>query len=402
MAKLTLNNVTSGYNLATVYNANNDAIEAALENTLSRDGTAPNDMEANLDMGGHRIFNLGAPQTSTDAVRVIDIESGDITVSPDIDWANINDIPDRIQELAALTDPNADRLIFWDDSAGDLVYLSLGTGLSITGTTISATVSSVAWAGITGIPTFVTSIGALSDPNADRIVFWDDSASNLAHLTVSTGLAISGTSLSLSFLGLQSLSDPNNDRIVFWDDSAGTLQWLTVGSGLSITGTSIGLDGSLSSLAALTDPGADRIVFWDDSASNYANLEPTGHLGISGTQIAYSSTTGSFTGTLTGVTTTPTGSITYAINGGVCTLRIPVITGTANSTAHTITGGPAAMRPATAQTVLGVTTNNSVDAIGKLIVETTGVITLHNGLSAVFTGTGTEGVGLISVTYPLS
>lgn len=41
--------------------------------------------------------------------------------------------------------------------------------------------------------------GAISadDPGADRIVFWDDSASKLTHLQVGTGLAISGTTLSV-------------------------------------------------------------------------------------------------------------------------------------------------------------------------------------------------------------
>lgn len=37
------------------------------------------------------------------------------------------------------TDPNADRLVFWDDSAGKLQYLTAGSGLTITGTTITAT-----------------------------------------------------------------------------------------------------------------------------------------------------------------------------------------------------------------------------------------------------------------------
>lgn len=35
-------------------------------------------------------------------------------------------------------DPNADRLLFWDDSAGAYTYLTLGTNLSITGTTLNA------------------------------------------------------------------------------------------------------------------------------------------------------------------------------------------------------------------------------------------------------------------------
>lgn len=42
---------------------------------------------------------------------------------------------------AALTDPNADRILFWDDSATSVAFLEAGSGLSISGTTISATAS---------------------------------------------------------------------------------------------------------------------------------------------------------------------------------------------------------------------------------------------------------------------
>lgn len=43
-----------------------------------------------------------------------------------------------LTQIAGLADPNADRLLFWDDSAGSYAYLTLGTNLSITGTTIDA------------------------------------------------------------------------------------------------------------------------------------------------------------------------------------------------------------------------------------------------------------------------
>src|SRR6185503_13747486 len=39
---------------------------------------------------------------------------------------------------ATLTDPNADRILFWDDSAGQVTWLTAGTGLTISGTTITA------------------------------------------------------------------------------------------------------------------------------------------------------------------------------------------------------------------------------------------------------------------------
>lgn len=61
MAKLTLNDVTTGYQSTAAANENNTLIEAALENTVSRDGTAPNTMTGSLDMNGQNILNLGNP-----------------------------------------------------------------------------------------------------------------------------------------------------------------------------------------------------------------------------------------------------------------------------------------------------------------------------------------------------
>lgn len=74
MAKLTLQDVQSGYSAPATLNANNDRIEAALENTLSRDGTGPNQMEAPLDLNGHRILNLPAPASPTDPARWVDLQ----------------------------------------------------------------------------------------------------------------------------------------------------------------------------------------------------------------------------------------------------------------------------------------------------------------------------------------
>lgn len=40
---------------------------------------------------------------------------------------------------ATLADPNADRVMFWDDSAAQVTWLTMGTNLTITGTTLDAT-----------------------------------------------------------------------------------------------------------------------------------------------------------------------------------------------------------------------------------------------------------------------
>jgi hypothetical protein len=67
MAKLTLTDIAGGYGLVTTYNANNDLIEAALENTLSRDGTSPNSMSADLDMNSNSINNVTDPASAQQA-----------------------------------------------------------------------------------------------------------------------------------------------------------------------------------------------------------------------------------------------------------------------------------------------------------------------------------------------
>lgn len=87
MSKITLNNVGSLLDVTTAQstiNANSNVIQTAFDNTLSRDGLAPNQMQAVLDMNSHRIINLPAPASNADPVRYIDITDGfpiNVTVS---------------------------------------------------------------------------------------------------------------------------------------------------------------------------------------------------------------------------------------------------------------------------------------------------------------------------------
>jgi hypothetical protein len=75
MSKVNLTDIAGGYGSTSRLNANNTLIEEGFDNTLSRDGTTPNQMDANLDMNSHRITNITAPQSNTDAARWIDVTS---------------------------------------------------------------------------------------------------------------------------------------------------------------------------------------------------------------------------------------------------------------------------------------------------------------------------------------
>ena len=61
-----------------VLNENAEKTEAGFENTLSRDGSSPNAMEAPLDMNGQRILNLPVPAADNDPVRLIDLAEASI------------------------------------------------------------------------------------------------------------------------------------------------------------------------------------------------------------------------------------------------------------------------------------------------------------------------------------
>lgn len=78
MAKLTLTNVTVGAGESSkvaAINSNSDAIETSIENTLSRNGASPNEMNANLDMNSHRILNLPAAVGNTEPVRKVEYDA---------------------------------------------------------------------------------------------------------------------------------------------------------------------------------------------------------------------------------------------------------------------------------------------------------------------------------------
>jgi len=91
MAKITLNNISSGYLVTTIVNANMDAIEEAFENTLSRDGTTPNTMLANLDMNSHKLLNCGEATTGDEYVTLSQVTEYSSTVTLAVINSILND-----------------------------------------------------------------------------------------------------------------------------------------------------------------------------------------------------------------------------------------------------------------------------------------------------------------------
>ena len=69
MPKVTLNRIATDQQVVETTNANAATMEQAFENTLSRDGTAPNQMESDLDMNLNRVLNCASGVALTDAIN---------------------------------------------------------------------------------------------------------------------------------------------------------------------------------------------------------------------------------------------------------------------------------------------------------------------------------------------
>ncbi len=115
----------------------------------------------------------------------------------------------QLDDLAALALTDGNIIVGdgtnWVAESGATARTSLGLG-SVEDTALST------WAGTTNI----TTLGTISTGT------W-----NATDIPLSAG----GTGASLT--------DPNDDRIFFWDDSAGISTWLDIGSGLTLSGTTI-------------------------------------------------------------------------------------------------------------------------------------------------------------------
>ena len=131
--------------------------------------------------------------------------------------------------------------------------------------------------------------------------------------------------------------------------------------------------------SSYSSPNTTVTVTWDSGAT------PTGLTSVSVGILNPSNsslpsttdeeTTGSFTGTLTGFGSNPTGTVSYAKRGNTVTLWMDdaEIIGTSNATTMTMTGLPAAVRPASAVQAFCPLRNNSNSLrFGKAIISASG------------------------------
>lgn len=179
----------------------------------------------------------------------------------------------------------------------------------------------------------------------DVVVLGTNTTGNYVQsVSAGTGINVSGTAgegwtptVSLSHLGLENLTDPNQDRILFWDDSANKTEWLTIGSGLIINGTTLSAeaddDTKYSISAEITTGGANIRLSGSDSTTDDVSVLGSGITTVTRTDA----------NTIT-ITSTEVDTLESVTDRGASTTNAVTISNTTASTTTTtgaliVTGG---------------------------------------------------------------
>ena len=123
-----------------------------------------------------------------------------------------------------------------------------------------------------GSPTYTNL--TLTDLTASSLI-GTNASKLLESVTIGAGLDYTRPTLSLSHLGIEALTDPNADKILFWDDSATACAWLGVGNSIAITTTTIDTIQDIRTSASPTFAGAvikntsDTIIFFVNDDEMY-------------------------------------------------------------------------------------------------------------------------------------
>ena len=272
--------------------------------------------------------------------------------------------------LESLSDPNDDQIIFWDDSAGATAFLDLGTGLSISGTTISVgtlnqdttgnaatataletarTIHGVSFDGTANIDlseVVQDTVGAMFSSNTETgiTVSYEDGDGTI-DLVVgtlnqdTTGNAATATALEtarniggVSFDGSANINLPGVNTSGTQDtsgnaatatalatartingvsfDGTANVTTLTAGTGVSVSGTAVSIGQAVAT--------SDDVTFADIAATG--NVTITGNLDVNGTTTTLDTTNSTIADRLielgTGTTGTPANDMGIVLERG--------------------------------------------------------------------------------------
>jgi hypothetical protein len=162
-------------------------------------------------------------------------------------------------------------------STGAVEEITIGSGLSLSAGELSATSSG----GISAVGASTADVLSVSgsdlvadDPNADRIIFWDDSESKLRYLEAGSGLSISGTTMTATATGTIGGGTGSTDNSILRSDGTG---------GSTLQASAIVIQDTVTAFTTVTgDAGTDIITATGSAFANGQRVRFTALTGGAG------------------------------------------------------------------------------------------------------------------------
>ena len=273
-------------------------------------------------------------------------------------------------------DAGADKLVFWDDSAGKLTYLTVGSNLTVTNSTIAAS-GGGGGSGISNVVEDTTpQLGGNLDLNSKDIT-----GTGNANITgVVTATTFSGSGASLTSIPAGQLTGTVADAR------------LTTVSSSKLSGALPALDGS--ALTGVTATGSGVVIKHDDSVVGTAATINFGtNLDVSALSAGIVTVTSSGSSGISNIVEDTTPQL-----GGNLDLNSKDITGTGNAnltgviTATSFSGDGSALTGVTASGSIGIQSAGTLVGTATTINFGSGA-TITNNVASVSVGSTTRFVG---------
>jgi hypothetical protein len=362
MAKYTpteLTNLTSESSAVTTINNNLQDIADALENTLSRDGTSPNAMNALLDMNTYRILNLPVATTNTEPVRKAEFDVG---IAP------LTSIAASVAAAAASATAAAASA---GNASTSATTATTQAGIATTQATNAATSATTATTQA-GTATTQAGLASTSATNAATSATTATTQAGIAttqagNASTSAGSAATSATTATTQAGLASTSATNAATSA---TNAATSATNAANAAAAILATSttsntIGTGAKTFTTQASKQFQAGQFILVSDS-SNSANYMHGTVTSYSGTSLVINSLNIGGSGTLTSwnisISGSPGASGSLASPGPIGNITPGSIAATTITASSTIT-------PSQTSGIVGTTTNNNANAgsVGEII-----------------------------------
>lgn len=244
MSKVTVATITTGYEAVAAINSNFAALQAAIETLLSRDGTSPNAMTADLDMNGKNIINQGnaisvegfnwrGAWLTTTAYAIGDVvENGGsayICIVAHTSGTFATDLSAAKWQLVASASlptqtGNSGKLLTTNGTTASWTGSPLGLSLGGTGGTDAATARTSLGAAASGANSDITSLDAPSLGAATATTQSPGDNTTKVATTAFVTTAVSGTG---------TVTSPVRQTVLYGAASSGVASHLSAGAGLN-------------------------------------------------------------------------------------------------------------------------------------------------------------------------